>query len=412
MCAVALGNKVVHGHGRGAAERGAHSEGTDGQRGGHKVRGDKRVLEDGVEGGALARVRVQQVADQVLCISRDLDGGGDGVVVVADLAVRCLDVACLKRRLAKQQRVKNAPNRPHVNLKAVTLAALENLGGNVVWGSTQRPGGENREGEVVRRRWGERERVCVCVCMCVCVYVCVCRCGYPRYERTMNLSLSLSHTHTHTHTHTQLSHTPKCCIVRNSLLALAVKCDGGGETKVANLHVHAWSEKQVAELEVAVDDFSAMHVLCSKHNLHEVIARLCLCEGAPALMQLHHRLQARRKEVRRGGVAGEEFGYMMQFKRTRAVTQQPTAKCQRIKERGLVERKHTATGTHTHTHAHAPTDVHTHTHSTHLIGAELKEDVDVVLILKKTVKPNNVLLLEAAVDLNLGAKLKTTNSKE
>ena len=56
--------------------------------------------------------------------------------------------------------------------------------------------------------------------------------------------------------------------------------------------------------------------------------------------------------------------------------------------------------------------MYTHTHSTHLIGAELKEDVDVVLILKKTVKPNNVLLLEAAVDLNLGAKLKTTNSKE
>ena len=57
---------------------------------------------------------------------------GDLVVVCLDLAVGGGNVVGLKRWPSNQHCVQNAPDRPDVNLVAVALLAVQNLGRNVV----------------------------------------------------------------------------------------------------------------------------------------------------------------------------------------------------------------------------------------------------------------------------------------
>ena len=58
--------------------------------------------------------------------------GWNRVLVLLDLGVRVLEATGLKRRLANEQCVQNAAERPHVNLVRVALF-VEYLGRDVVW---------------------------------------------------------------------------------------------------------------------------------------------------------------------------------------------------------------------------------------------------------------------------------------
>lgn len=75
----------------------------------------------------------------------------------------------------------------------------------------------------------------------------------------------------------------------NSLLAFTLKLDGSGETEVPDLDLHIAVQKQVAKLQVTMDDLH--HDLSTCYLTHAIeiegtdgAARLCGCElcGVPS----------------------------------------------------------------------------------------------------------------------------------
>ena len=124
-----------------AGEVWSHLQGGRRQGHGDVAPREEGVLQDGLGRGPLQRVAVEGHADEVLGLLRKASGGGDAIVVVLYLAVRRLDVARLKRRLANQHGIEDAADGPNVHLKAVAaLSPIQNLGGNVVGRAAQRSG--------------------------------------------------------------------------------------------------------------------------------------------------------------------------------------------------------------------------------------------------------------------------------
>lgn len=62
-----------------------------------------------------------------------------------------------------------------------------------------------------------------------------------------------------------------------------------GESKVTDLGVHILVEKNVSDLEVAVNDTLGVHVLDSAGNLDTVKAHLGLCQAFTPLDHVHQR---------------------------------------------------------------------------------------------------------------------------
>lgn len=63
---------------------------------------------------------------------------------------------------------------------------------------------------------------------------------------------------------------------------------------LTDLHLHVIVQKQVAQLEVAMDDAVAMQVLAAQDDLPQVVAGLGLRQGFPTLVQLQQGLGERR----------------------------------------------------------------------------------------------------------------------
>lgn len=72
------------------------------------------------------------------------------------------------------------------------------------------------------------------------------------------------------------------------LLALAVVFDTRSQAEVANLDVQVVIQEEIAELEIAVDDFVVVEVFDPAHDLVDVVAALVLGNDLSALVQLHH----------------------------------------------------------------------------------------------------------------------------
>lgn len=90
------------------------------------------MAEDLIDSGALGRIVVQNLGDEVarrICYSYVF---GEVVSVHANALISGLDIAGLKWRLSNNQRVDNDTDRPDVNLIGVTLFALEHFGRNIV----------------------------------------------------------------------------------------------------------------------------------------------------------------------------------------------------------------------------------------------------------------------------------------
>lgn len=72
------------------------------------------------------------------------------------------------------------------------------------------------------------------------------------------------------------------------LLALAVVFDASSQAKVANLDMQVVVQEEIAELEIAMDDFVVVQVFDPADNLMDVVAAFVFSNDFSALMQLHH----------------------------------------------------------------------------------------------------------------------------
>ena len=96
---------------------------------------EELVLEDLGHGWPERRIGLEQVVDEILGLDADLVARY-GVLVLLDLGVGVLETRGLKGRLADQQRVEYAAERPHVHLVRVALL-VEHLGRDIVGRAAQ-----------------------------------------------------------------------------------------------------------------------------------------------------------------------------------------------------------------------------------------------------------------------------------
>lgn len=71
-------------------------------------------------------------------------------------------------------------------------------------------------------------------------------------------------------------------------LAFSVVFDTSGQAKVADLYMQVVVQEEIAELEIAMDDFVVVKVLDAAHNLMDVITAFVFSNDLSALMQFHH----------------------------------------------------------------------------------------------------------------------------
>ncbi len=76
----------------------------------------------------------------------------------------------------------------------------------------------------------------------------------------------------------------------NILATVVSRVDACGESEISNLDAHTLAEKQIAQLEIAVNDALFVHVLRRVDDLLEIVARLGLGEFLARLDEFHHRL--------------------------------------------------------------------------------------------------------------------------
>lgn len=168
---------------------------------------EKVVLQNHAHGRSRVGIGLEQRVDQILRLRTHLVLR-NGVLVLLDLGIRVLQTTGLERRLANQQRVQNAAQRPHVDLVRVALF-VEHLGRYIVGRAAQ------------------------------------------------------------------------------SLFPLALKVNSGRQTEIANLELHVVVQKQVAQLQVSVNDFVVVQVLAREHYLPHEVARLGLRDRFAPLVHFH-----------------------------------------------------------------------------------------------------------------------------
>jgi len=74
------------------------------------------------------------------------------------------------------------------------------------------------------------------------------------------------------------------------LFALAFKVNTCGKTEIADLQLHVVIQKQIAQLQISVDDFVVVQILTSQNNLTHEITGFRLSDGLSSLVHFHERL--------------------------------------------------------------------------------------------------------------------------
>jgi hypothetical protein len=85
-----------------------------------------------VQGRALRRVAMQNSSDQTLGLITNLHMLREAVRIHSNPAVRCFNIACLKRRFADEKGIHNHAKGPYVHLIAMSLFPIQHFWGNVV----------------------------------------------------------------------------------------------------------------------------------------------------------------------------------------------------------------------------------------------------------------------------------------
>lgn len=86
-------------------------------------------------------------------------------------------------------------------------------------------------------------------------------------------------------------------MVRRLLFPVTLVQDDGRQAKVADLDLHVVAQKDIAELQVAMDDLVVVHESTRFHDLPHVVSHLWFCQSFASLDQLHEGLVMHRNRM-------------------------------------------------------------------------------------------------------------------
>jgi hypothetical protein len=79
-------------------------------------------------------------------------------------------------------------------------------------------------------------------------------------------------------------------VVRRLLFPVTLVQDDGRQAKIADLDLHVMAQKNIAELQVTMDDLVVVHERARFHDLPHVVSHLWFCQSFAPLDHFHEGL--------------------------------------------------------------------------------------------------------------------------